>query len=166
MRALLQRVKRARVSVDGQVAGQIEHGLLVYLGVAVGDTPSIARKMAMKVANMRIFEDAAGKLNLSVQDVRGGVLVISNFTLLGDARKGRRPEFLSAARPELAENLYEHFVRELRALGATVACGVFRATMAIESVADGPVNIVVDMPPVLEGDAPGGKESEQTDSSE
>lgn len=147
MRALLQRVRWAQVEVDGQVTGRVEQGLLVYLGVARGDTPALAARMAAKVANLRIFEDAGGKLNLSDQDVRGGVLVVSNFTLLGDPRKGRRPEFLSAAGPEAAQRLYERFVAELRALGLTVACGVFRATMLITSAADGPVNLIVDMPP-------------------
>jgi D-aminoacyl-tRNA deacylase len=147
MRALVQRVKRAKVEVDGAVTGQVGPGLLVYLGVGRHDTPELAAKMAQKVANLRIFEDAAGKMNLSVRDVRGGVLVISNFTLLGDARRGRRPEFTAAADPELAQRLYEWFVSELRKTPLPVECGIFRASMTIDSAADGPVNVIVDLLP-------------------
>lgn len=147
MRALLQRVKWAKVEVAGKVTGQISQGLLVYLGVAGSDTPAVAVKLASKVANLRIFNDTDGKLNLSAQDVRGGVLVVSNFTLLGDARRGRRPEFTAAAGPELAERLYEIFVDELRRAPLNVQCGVFRADMSIDSAADGPVNVIVDMSP-------------------
>ena len=158
MRALLQRVRWAQVEVEGRIVGRIEQGMLVYLGLAVGDSPADAAKLALKVVNLRIFEDQDGKLNLSVQDVRGGVLVISNFALLGDTRKGRRPEFLSAAGPELAQRLYDLFVKELRECGLTTACGVFRAGMIIHSAADGPVNLIVDVQAETPGPARRGAE--------
>jgi len=150
MRALIQRVKWASVEVvkdsGMHVVGRIEHGLLVYVGVAVGDEASHAGRLAEKVANLRVFPDAEGKLNLSVRDTRGGVLVVSNFTLLGDARKGRRPAFVAAAPAEQAEGVHETFIRELRNQGLHVATGVFGADMTVGSAADGPVNIIVDVP--------------------
>jgi D-tyrosyl-tRNA(Tyr) deacylase len=146
MRALVQRVAWAEVEVDGVVVGRIERGLLVYLGVDAEDAEPHAVRLAEKVTHVRIFDDAEGKLNLSVRDVRGGVLVISNFTLLADARKGRRPAFEAAAPPERANPLYERFADELVRQGCTVARGVFRATMAIRSAADGPVNLIIDVP--------------------
>jgi D-tyrosyl-tRNA(Tyr) deacylase len=146
VKAVVQRVRWAEVEVEGRVIGRIERGLLVYAGVAVGDTLGEARRLADKVANLRIFEDDGGKLNRSVQDARGGVLAISNFTLLGDARKGRRPALVAAAAGEAAGPVFDGFVAALRAAGLTVAQGVFGADMRIRSEADGPVNILLDMP--------------------
>jgi len=147
MRALVQRVHWAEVEVDGEVVGRIDHGLLAYVGVGVSDTVGDAHRLAEKVAHARIFEDDADKLNLSCQDVRGGVLAVSNFTLLADTRKGRRPAFVAAAPPEEAERLYEAFVEALEAEGCPVARGVFRAKMTVRSAAAGPVNILIDVPP-------------------
>jgi D-tyrosyl-tRNA(Tyr) deacylase len=147
MRALVQRVHWAEVEVDGAVVGRIDGGLLVYLGVAVGDSPADAERLAEKVAHLRIFEDDRDKLNLSVQEARGGILVVSNFTLMADTRKGRRPAFTAAAPPEVAERLYEAFARALAACGCSVARGVFRAKMTIRSAAAGPVNVLVEIPP-------------------
>jgi D-tyrosyl-tRNA(Tyr) deacylase len=140
----VQRVSRAEVRVDGAVTGAVGRGLLVLLGVADGDGEEQARFLADKVAALRIFEDAAGKMNLAVQDVGGGVLVVSQFTLLGDARKGNRPSFTAAARPETANALYERFCALLREKGLTVATGVFRAHMDVELVNDGPVTLLLD----------------------
>ncbi len=144
MRAVIQRVHSASVIVAGETVGRIDSGLLVYLGVGVGDTPAQARWLAEKTAQLRIFEDDDGKMNLSVQDARGGVLAVPNFTLLADARKGRRPTFVAAARPEEAEPLFEAFIAGLRESGLAAAKGVFGATMTIRSEAAGPVNIVLD----------------------
>jgi D-aminoacyl-tRNA deacylase len=148
MRALIQRVRWAEVEVEGKVVGKVVgekgQGLLVYLGVAGTDRGSTAQRLAEKVANVRIFNDDAGKLNLSVQDVRGGVLVISNFTLLADARKGRRPTFEAAAAHDVAKSLYDVFVTTLVRVGCQVSAGVFGADMLVRSEADGPVNIVID----------------------
>ncbi len=146
MRVLVQRVRSAEVQVDGQTVAEIERGLLLYLGVAAGDGPDQARWLAEKVAEMRIFEDEAGKMNLSVRDVRGGVLAVPSFTVLADARKGRRPSFDAAARPEAARSLFDAFAAALEGAGLTVARGVFGATMLIRSDADGPVNIILDTP--------------------
>ena len=147
MKALLQRVGHARVEVDGQRVGEIdEGGLLVYLGVDAEDTSAEAKRLAEKVAGLRVFEEAQGKMNLSVRDVGGGILAIPNFTLMADARKGRRPAFVDAAPPEKAEPLYEAFVTALRDQGCRVETGQFRTTMAITSLALGPVNLVVEMP--------------------
>ena len=145
MKAVIQRVRWAEVEVEGRVVGRIERGLLVYAGVAVGDTVQEARRLADKVANLRIFPDDLGKLNLSVQDARGGVLAVSNFTLLADARKGRRPAFVAAAGPEIAGPIFDGLVACLRAAGVPVQQGVFGATMHIRSEADGPVNILLDV---------------------
>lgn len=147
MRAVLQRVRRAEVAVDGAVVGRIGPGLLVYVGVGVGDQAEHARRLADKIAGLRIFKDDGDKLNLSVRDVSGGVLAIPNFTLMADARKGRRPTLTPAAPPEVARSLYDEFVGALAGLGAQVATGTFGAHMLITSEADGPVNIVLDMPP-------------------
>lgn len=146
MRAVLQRVSAARVVVDGQTVGAIEHGWLVLVGVSPTDTPAAAAWLADKVANLRCFPDADDKMNLSVQDVSGGVLAVSNFTLYADAAKGRRPSFVNAARPEQAEPLYEAFVNGLKALGVLVACGVFGADMKVELTNDGPVTLILDTP--------------------
>ncbi len=144
MRAVVQRVSRAEVRVDGRATGAIGRGLVVLLGVAQGDGEDDARALADKVAALRIFEDPAGKMNLSVRDVSGGVLVVSQFTLLGDARKGNRPGFVDAAPPEEANALYERFCGLLRERGLAVATGVFRASMEVELVNDGPVTILLD----------------------
>jgi len=147
MRSVVQRVARAAVRVDRQVVGEIGHGLLVLLGVAGGDADADARWMADKLAQLRIFEDEGGKMNRSVQDVGGGVLLVSQFTLLGDARKGNRPSFVGAAPPEEANALYESVAALLRAWGLPVAQGVFRAHMEVESVNDGPVTLLLDSRP-------------------
>jgi D-tyrosyl-tRNA(Tyr) deacylase len=144
MRAVLQRVRRASVAVAGETIGEIGTGLLVLLGVHRTDAPEQARWLAEKVAGLRVFEDADGKMNVSVQDVGGRVLVVSQFTLYGDCRKGRRPSFIEAAAPELAEPLYERFADELRALGVPVATGRFAADMQVELVNDGPVTVIID----------------------
>lgn len=144
MRAVVQRVSRAAVRVEGRTVGEIGPGLLVLLGVAAGDGDPEARWMADKLAALRIFEDREGKMNLSVADAGGGLLVVSQFTLLGDTRKGNRPSFVDAAPPEPANALYEKVCALLREKGLPVAQGVFRAHMEVELLNDGPVTILVD----------------------
>ncbi len=146
MRALIQRVKEAGVSIQGAEVNKIGHGLLIFLGIAGDDGIEDARYLAGKCSNLRIFSDAAGKMNLSVKDITGSVLVISQFTLYADTRKGHRPSFVGAAQPEVAEPLYEHFVKFLSAeIGERqVKAGVFRAMMDISLVNDGPVTILLD----------------------
>jgi D-tyrosyl-tRNA(Tyr) deacylase len=144
MRAVCQRVSRAQVTVDGSTTGQIDRGLLVLLGVARGDTEAGASRLAQKVAQLRIFEDAAGKFAHSLLDVAGAALVVSQFTLIADTRKGNRPSFTDAAPPDEAELLYNRFCEELVVAGAPVERGVFGARMAVELVNDGPVTIVLD----------------------
>jgi len=144
MRAVVQRVSRASVTVEGQITGEIGVGLLVLLGVGREDTPAVAASMAEKVANLRIFEDDQGKMNRSLLDVEGAALVVSQFTLYGDARGQRRPSFISAAPPEQAAALYEEFNKALRRVGITVATGVFQAMMSVELVNEGPVTILLD----------------------
>jgi D-tyrosyl-tRNA(Tyr) deacylase len=144
MRAVVQRVSRAEVRVEGRPTGRIGRGLAVLLGVARGDGEDDARQLADKIGALRIFEDEAGKMNLSVRDVGGGVLVVSQFTLLGDARKGNRPGFTDAAPPEEANALYERCCALLRERGVEVATGVFRASMEVELVNEGPVTILLD----------------------
>jgi len=144
MRAVIQRVASAEVRVDGQVVGAVGKGLLVLLGVAQDDGEEAARFLADKVAALRVFEDSAGKMNLSLAEVGGGVLVVSQFTLLGDLRKGNRPSFTGAAPPEPANALYERFCAMLREKGLPVATGVFRAHMEVELVNDGPVTLMLD----------------------
>lgn len=144
MRAVVQRVSRASVLVDGQTVGEIGPGLLVLLGVGRGDSEADADLLADKVANLRVFPDAAGQMNRSVLDTSGGVLVVSQFTLLGDARKGRRPSYLEAAPSEEANRLYGHFAAKLRESGLQVAEGVFRAMMEVALVNQGPVTILLD----------------------
>jgi D-tyrosyl-tRNA(Tyr) deacylase len=146
MRAVVQRVRRAHVSIAGEVAGAVERGLLVLLGVAPTDTPEQAGWLADKVVGLRIFADADGKMNLGLQEAGGAALVVSQFTLYGDCRKGRRPSFLGAAPPEVAIPLYEAFVDAVRALGVPVATGRFGADMQVELVNDGPVTLVLDTP--------------------
>jgi len=144
MRAVLQRVSRARVTVDEKVTGEIGAGLMILLGVGKEDTPAIAASLAEKTANLRIFEDAQEKMNLSLLDVKGAALVVSQFTLYGDARGQRRPSFLAAAPPDLAKKLYEDYCESLRRLGITVATGIFQAMMSVELVNEGPVTILLD----------------------
>lgn len=145
MRAVVQRVRRASVTVDGTVVGAIGEGLCVLLGAGEGDQSADVKYMVDKVSNLRIFRDEADKMNRSVLDVGGGVLAVSQFTLYGDVRKGRRPAFTSALEPKAAEQLYEEFVAGLRAAGiADVATGVFAAMMDVELVNDGPVTILLD----------------------
>jgi D-tyrosyl-tRNA(Tyr) deacylase len=144
MRAVLQRVTRAQVTVAGEVVGRIERGFLVLLGVAQDDTEADAQYLADKTVQLRVFDDAAGKMNLALADVGGAVLVVSQFTLLADCRKGRRPSFIAAAPPELAERLYETYVAAIGTQGIPVATGRFRAMMEVELVNDGPVTLVVE----------------------
>ena len=144
MRAVIQRVSRARVTVDGRVTGEITNGLLILIGVGHNDTSAIAAALAEKIANLRIFEDDQQKMNRSLLDVKGSALVVSQFTLYGDARGQRRPSFVAAAPHEQAKNLYEEFAEALRKLGVTVATGVFGAMMSVELVNEGPVTILLD----------------------
>ncbi len=144
MRAVIQRVSEASVSVDQQKVGSISRGLMVLLGVARGDTSQEAVSLAEKTLGLRIFEDDAGKMNRSVADIDGDILVVSQFTLLGDCRKGRRPGFTDAASPERADQLYEEYVAALRHRGIHVATGVFRADMQVALVNDGPVTLLLD----------------------
>jgi D-tyrosyl-tRNA(Tyr) deacylase len=146
MRAVLQRVRRARVLIADEVAGAIDQGLLVLLGVAPSDTPEQASWLADKVVGLRIFNDQDGKMNLALADVGGEVLVVSQFTLYGDARKGRRPSFIGAAGPDVAVPLYEAFIAGLRSHGVGVATGRFGASMQVELVNDGPVTLILDAP--------------------
>ena len=144
MRAVVQRVTRARVVIEGETVGEIGRGLLVLLGVTHSDTAEVAAWLADKIVGLRVFNDADGKMNLSVADVGGGVLVVSQFTLYGDCQKGRRPSFIDAARPEVAIPLYEAFVNGVRALGVPAATGRFGAMMQVELVNDGPVTLILD----------------------
>lgn len=144
MRAVVQRVSRCRVSVDGKVVGEIGAGLLVLLGVSKTDNESAADYLAEKIVGLRIFEDAEGKMNLSVQDSGGEVLVVSQFTLYGDVRRGKRPSFDAAARPEEAKRLYEYFVGKVRAAGLRCETGQFQAMMEVDLVNSGPVTILLD----------------------
>ena len=144
MRAVFQRVSSAKVSVDGEVVSSISSGLLVLLGVSKDDSEADAQYLADKTANLRIFGDDEGKMNLSVSDIDGEILAVSQFTLYGDCRKGRRPSFIAAARPEKAESLYEKYVSNLTNMGLKVKTGVFQAHMDVELVNDGPVTILID----------------------
>jgi D-tyrosyl-tRNA(Tyr) deacylase len=144
MRACVQRVSSARVVVDDETVGEIGRGLLVLLGVAATDADTDLRWMVDKVVGLRIFDDADGKMNLALADVGGELLVVSQFTLLGDCRKGRRPSFIAAAPPEQAERVYEQFVEAARRQGVRVASGRFRTHMRVELVNDGPVTLVID----------------------
>ncbi len=145
MRAAIQRVAEASVTVDGSITGAIGKGILVYLGVGKGDTEVNASALLEKILQLRIFPDEAGKMNRSLLDVGGGLLVVSQFTLLGDCRKGRRPSFDAAAPPEQARQLYEHFLTQARATGLAVGAGVFQAHMDVRSLNDGPVTFVLEM---------------------
>ena len=144
MRAVIQRVKSASVTVEGKVVSEIRKGLLVFLGVAQEDTPADVNYMASKIANLRIFEDDEGRMNLSILDVDGEALVVSQFTLYGDCRKGRRPSFIHAARPEKADPLYQAFMDEISRLGVPVKAGIFQAMMDVELINDGPVTMMLD----------------------
>lgn len=144
MRAVVQRVKRARVTVNGDLAGEIGPGLLVFLGVGQNDAEAAADYLADKIAGLRIFEDDTGKMNRAVVEADGAVLVVSQFTLYGDLRRGKRPSFDAAARPEQARRLYEYFVEKLRAAGLRCETGRFQEMMDVELVNDGPVTILLD----------------------
>lgn len=144
MRAVIQRVERASVSVEGEIRGQVGAGFLVLIGVEEGDGDADFKYIADKVPNLRVFEDDQGKMNRSLMDVGGEVLAVSQFTLLGDARGGRRPSFIAAARPETADPMYERLVAEWRARGIRVETGVFGAHMKVALVNDGPVTILLD----------------------
>jgi D-aminoacyl-tRNA deacylase len=146
VRALVQRVTHARVTVEGRVTGEVGTGLLVLLGATHADGDAEVRWLSAKVAGLRVFSDDEGKMNRDVREAKGGVLVVPQFTLYGDARHGRRPEFTAAARPEVAEPLFESFCTALAAHGVTVARGVFRAHMAVELLNDGPVTIAIETP--------------------
>jgi D-tyrosyl-tRNA(Tyr) deacylase len=152
MKACVQRVRRASVRVEDEVCGRIDLGVLVLLGVAANDTQGDATQLADKLAGLRIFEDPQGKMNLALADVGGAMLVVSQFTLLGDCRKGRRPSFTEAAPPEIAEHLYGVFVQRVAALGVPVATGRFRAHMEIELINDGPVTLLLDSRDLAGGD--------------
>ena len=144
MRAVVQRVSHASVSVDGEVVGHIDRGLLVLLGVTHADNEAAADYLAEKIAGLRVFEDDAGKMNVSVADVGGAILAVSQFTLYGDVRKGKRPSFDDAARLEQARKLYEHFVERIRSLGLRCETGRFQEMMQVELVNEGPVTILLD----------------------
>jgi D-tyrosyl-tRNA(Tyr) deacylase len=146
MRAVVQRVSRCKVTVEGRIVGEIGPGLLVLLGIGKTDTEAAADYLAGKITGLRIFEDSAGKMNLSVLNQRGEVLVVSQFTLYGDVRRGKRPSFDAAARPEEARKLYEYFVQKVRATGLRCQTGEFQAMMQVELVNDGPVTIIVESP--------------------
>ena len=144
MRACIQRVSQAQVSVEGKACGTIGPGLVVLLGVAGDDSPDDSRALAAKIASLRIFDDEQGKMNVALTDAGGAMLVVSQFTLLGDCRKGRRPSYTAAAPPELAEALYQEFVDAVAALGVTVATGKFRRHMMVSLTNDGPVTLLLD----------------------
>lgn len=144
MRAVVQRVSSASVTVEDEIVGEIERGFLVLLGVGVEDKEADAVLLAEKIAGLRVFEDSAGKMNRSLADVDGRLLAVSQFTLLGDCRKGRRPSFVQAARPEKARTLYESFIAEVRGQGIQVETGTFQAHMDVQLVNDGPVTLLLD----------------------
>ncbi len=144
MRCVIQRVSRAKVSIDGEITGEISRGILILLGVAREDSFTDADYLLAKTINLRIFEDEQDKMNLSLLDIKGGLLVVSQFTLYGDARKGRRPSFIEAATPEKALELYEYFISEARKHLSKVATGRFQAMMNVELVNDGPITILLD----------------------
>ena len=144
MRAVVQRVKESSVKAGNETIGRIGRGLLVLLGVAKGDTPADADYLANKIANLRIFEDDVGKMNRSLIETNGMMLVVSQFTLLGDCRKGRRPSFVQAAKPDTATELYEYFVNQVRRLGISVETGRFRAMMEVALINDGPVTLILE----------------------
>ena len=144
MRAVVQRVKEAMVKVEGQVTGSIQNGFLVYLGVGSTDGESDAEYLSEKIAGLRVFEDETGKMNLSLEQGKGSLLVVSQFTLYGDCRRGKRPSFSEAAPPEKAESLYQYFIQKSRERGLSVETGLFQAMMEVCSINDGPVTILLD----------------------
>ena len=144
MRAVVQRVTRAKVTIENHIAGEIKQGLVILLGVARDDAEADAQYLASKITALRIFDDAEGKMNLSVKDIDGGVLVVSQFTLYGDVRRGLRPSWIDAATPEVAEPLYEYFISQVRGVLSEVGSGSFGAMMQVELVNDGPVTILLD----------------------
>jgi D-aminoacyl-tRNA deacylase len=144
MRIVLQRVSQASVTVSGEIVGQVGRGVRILVGVAKGDTASNSASLAEKIVNLRVFPDAAGKMNLSILDIGGAALVVSQFTLYGDCSKGRRPGFDAAAGPELAKTLYENLVSTLRAMGVQVETGVFQTTMAVSLINDGPATFILE----------------------
>ncbi len=144
MRAVIQRVSRAAVTVDDEVCGRIAAGLLILLGVSATDTEADAAELALKIVNLRIFDDSGGKLNLSLAETGGSLLVVSQFTLFADTRRGRRPSYMAAASPSEADRLYKYFVSEARRYVARVETGKFQAMMQVELVNDGPVTIIID----------------------
>jgi len=150
--AVVQRVWWAQAEVDGRSVGRIDQGLLVYVGVTTADTPAEAARLAGRIVNLRVFPGNEDKLNLSVQDVRGGILAVPNFTLVGDSGRGRRPNFTAAAPAKTAEAIFDAFVSALRQGDCNVSAGRFGAHMVIGSAADGPVNIIVEVPPRAEND--------------
>ncbi|HON89272.1 MAG TPA: D-aminoacyl-tRNA deacylase [Spirochaetia bacterium] len=145
MRAVVQRIKNGKVSVDGAVTGEIEQGLLVYLAVAPTDTEAVAEKMALKIINLRIFEDAEGKMNLNLQAVNGQLLIVSQFTLYADTKKGNRPSYNQSAEPTLAKQLYDYFVDYVRKTEIVTATGIFGASMDVSYTNVGPVTIILDI---------------------
>ncbi len=149
MRALIQRVSRANVTIDGKIHGEIGRGLLVLLGICEGDTAAHAEYLADKCVGLRIFTDENDKMNLSLSDVDGGLLIVSQFTLYGDCRKGKRPSFINAARPETAIPLYEHFIERCKQSGRPVGTGAFGADMQVELVNDGPVTLWLDTEEIM-----------------
>lgn len=144
MRAVVQRISNGKVEVNEKVTGQIDRGLLVYLGVSSEDDEEDLKYMVEKIINLRIFEDSDEKMNLSLTDIKGKILVVSQFTLMGDCRKGRRPNFTEAARPEKAQELYEIFIKECKLKNIEVETGVFQAHMMVHSTNDGPVTVLID----------------------
>ena len=144
MRAVVQRVRRAKVTIEGEIVGEIANGLVVLLGIALDDTQEDADYLASKIVALRIFDDLAGRMNVSLKDSFGGLLVVSQFTLYGDVRRGLRPSWSDAAPPEVAEPLYEYFVQKCRELVARVETGSFRKMMHVELVNDGPVTLILD----------------------
>lgn len=146
MKAVIQRVSEAKVVVDGKPVGAIERGILVLLGVEKGDAEKDADWLAEKIASLRIFEDEAGKMNLSIQDISGGLLIVSQFTLAGNCAKGRRPSFDTAAPPQEANRLYEYFVEKAKSLGIPIQTGIFQADMKVSLVNDGPVTFILESP--------------------
>lgn len=148
MKAVIQRVSRSSVCVQGREIGAIKAGVLVLLGVAPDDSETQAHWLAEKIVHLRIFEDEQGKMNRSLLDIGGGMLVVSQFTLYGDCRKGRRPSFVGAAPPQKAEALYDHFVAKVRDMGVEVATGQFRAMMQVSLVNEGPVTLIVETPSI------------------
>ncbi|TRZ37458.1 D-tyrosyl-tRNA(Tyr) deacylase [Niallia circulans] len=144
MRIVLQRVKEAKVEVEGKTVGQIEKGYMLLVGITHDDTQEDAAKLADKIAHLRIFEDADGKMNHSIQDVEGSILSVSQFTLYGDTRKGRRPNFMNAAKPDYAKDLYDQFNRLLGEKGMHVETGIFGAMMDVSLINDGPVTLILD----------------------